>query len=99
MFRIYSTLHDSIIRDEGGQNAIRLEMQYLFEKQSRENELQQQLLLAKKDQNSLIYMIISGVLLFSVTVLFLLYHYQRMRIKQAKLIRERLELERKTAGS
>ena len=93
MYKIYNTLHDSIINNENVQNAIRLEMQYLYEKQFRENELQQQILLAKKERKSLIYMVISGVLLFSATILFLLYRNQKMRSKQAELERGQLEME------
>ncbi len=96
MFKVYSTLHDSIINQEAVQNSLRLEMQYQYDKQIRENELQQELLLAKKERKSLIYMIISGILLFSVTILVLLSRNQRMRIKQALLRKDRLELERKT---
>jgi tetratricopeptide (TPR) repeat protein len=93
MYKVYTALHDSIISNERVQNAIRLEMQYLHEKQVKENELQQQIIIAKKERKALIYMVISGVLLFSVTILILLNRNQRMRMRQAELIKEKLEME------
>jgi DNA-binding CsgD family transcriptional regulator len=95
MYKVYSALHDSIISNERVQNAIRLELQYQFEKQLKENELQQQIVLAKKERTTLIYMVISGMLLFSITILILLYRNQRMSMKHADLLQKRLELEGK----
>ena len=93
MYRSYANLRDSIISNEKVQNAIRLEMQYLYEKQLRENELQQQILLAKKERKTLIYMVISGVLLFSVVILILLFHNQKMKVRQAELEKQKLEMD------
>lgn len=93
MYKVYSTLHDSIMNSDNIQSAIRLEMQYQHEKQLRENELQQQIVLAKKERQKLIYMVISALLLFSVTILVLLYRNQRMRARQSALEKQNLELE------
>jgi DNA-binding CsgD family transcriptional regulator len=68
-------------------------MQYLHEKQVKENEMKQQIIIAKKERKALIYMVISGVLLFSVTILILLIRNQRMRRIQAETEKEKLELE------
>jgi len=93
MYKVFTTLHDSIISNESVQNAIRQELQYQYEKQLRESELQQQLLLANKERKALIYMVISGVLLFSVVILILLFRNQKMKVRQAGLEKEKLEMD------
>lgn len=93
MQRLFKQLHDSIINTEQIQNSARLELQYHYEKQRKESELQQEILLAKKERKALISMIIAGVLLFSFIIVMLLNRNQRIRMKQAKLLQESLELE------
>jgi tetratricopeptide (TPR) repeat protein len=93
MYKIFTSLNDSIMNSDNIQSAIRLEMQYQHEKQLRENELQQQILIAKKERQTLIYMVISALLLFSVTLLILLYRNQRMKNRQSALEKQNLELE------
>ena len=93
MYKVFTTLHDSIISNESVQNAIRQELQYQYEKQLRENDLQQQLLLANKERKALIYMVISGVLLFSVVILILLFRNQKMKVRQAELEKQKLEMD------
>ena len=95
MQRLFKTLHDSIIGNEQVQQATRLELQYQYEKQRKENELQKQILIAKKERKALIYMILSGILLFSFMILFLLNRNQRMKIRHGKTLQERLALESK----
>ena len=95
MQRLYQTLHDSINGAEQVQLSLKMEMQYLFEKQQKENELIQQIELAKKQRKALIFMIISGILLSSFIVLMLLNRNQKIKIKRNSLIQESLILESK----
>jgi tetratricopeptide (TPR) repeat protein len=93
MYRTFNRLNDSIINTESIQNAIRLEMQYLHDKQVREYELEQQLIISGKERQTLIYMVISGFLLTSLLIVVLLYRNQRMSAKQNALERQNLEME------
>lgn len=95
MQRLFKQLHDSIINTEQIQNSARLELQYHYEKQRKESELQQEIMLAKKERKALIYMIIAGVLLFSFIIVILLNRNQRIKMKQVRLVKESLELEQK----
>lgn len=93
MQRLFKQLHDSIINTEQIQNTARLEMQYHYEKQRKENLLQQEILLAKKERKALIFLIIAGLLLFSFVIVVLLNRNQRIKMKQAALIQDSLQLE------
>jgi tetratricopeptide (TPR) repeat protein len=93
MHKVFKTLHDSIISNEEVENTTSLELRYQFEKQRKEYELQQEIIVAKKERKALIYMIISGILLFSLLTLFLLNRNQRMKMKQGRLLQEGLALE------
>lgn len=93
--RLANKLNDSIKNSGQIETASRLELQYLFEKQQKENELLQQIELAKKQQKVLLLMIFSGVLLFSFIVLMLLNRNQKIKIRQNKLIEDSLKLESK----
>jgi len=95
MQRLYQQLHDSINGAEQVQLSLKLEMQYLFEKQQKENELVQEIQLAKKQRKALIFMIISGILLSSFIVLMLLNRNQKIKIKRNALLQESLILESK----
>ena len=95
MQKLFKTLHDSIISNEKVQNTTRLELQYQYEKQQKENQLREEIVLAMAERKKLIFMIISGILLFSFVILFLLNRNQRMKMKQGEIIQESLELERK----
>jgi tetratricopeptide (TPR) repeat protein/DNA-binding CsgD family transcriptional regulator len=93
--RLYKQLYDSINSAGQIELAAKLELQYLFDKQQKENELLQQIELAKKQRKVLIFMIISGVLLSSFVVLILLNRNQKIKIKRNKLLQESLMLESK----
>lgn len=95
MQRLYNQLYDSINNAGQVELSAKMEMQYYFEKQQKENELLQQIQLAKKQRNTLIFMIISGILLFSFIIVILLYRNQKNKIKRNLLIQERLILESK----
>lgn len=93
--RLYNVLKDSINSTDQIRLAGRLEMQYLFEKQQKENELTQEIELAKKQRKALIFMTISGILFSSFIILFLLNRNQKIKIKRNALIQEGLLLESK----
>ena len=75
--RLYNVLKDSINNSDQIRLAGRLEMQYLFEKQQKENELVQEIELAKKQRKALIFMTISGILFSLFVILFLLNRNQK----------------------
>lgn len=93
--RLFNVLKDSINNSDQMRLAGRLEMQYLFEKQQKENELIQQIELAGKQKKALIFMAISGVLFLLFIILFLLNRNQKIKIKRNTLIQEGLLLESK----
>lgn len=93
--RLYKQLYDSINSTGQIELAAKLELQYLFDKQQKENELIQQIELAKKQHKVLIFMIISAVLLFSFIVVMLLNRNQKIKIKRNSLLQESMKLESK----
>jgi DNA-binding CsgD family transcriptional regulator/lipoate-protein ligase A len=95
LYKRFKVLHDSIISNEQVQNSAKLELRYIFEKQQKEAELNQQILLAAKERKALIYMVISAILLSSLVILFQLNRQQRNRIAKALLEQQRLDLESK----
>ncbi len=95
MHKLYKQLYDSINNTSEIALSAKLEMQYLFEKQQKENELFQKIELANKQRKVLVFMIISGILLSFFVVLMLLYRNQKIKIKRNALQQESLILERK----
>ena len=95
MHELFKQLHDSIINIEEIQKTAGLELQYKYEKQIKENELEQEILLAKKERKSLIYLIIAGVFLFSFLIAILLNRNQHIKMREVKLVKQHLELEQK----
>jgi len=95
MHRLYKKLYDSINNTEQIQMSTKLELQYFFEKQQKENELLQQIELANKQRKVLIFMIISGIFLSLFIVLMLLNRNQKIKIKRNSLLQEGLILESK----
>jgi tetratricopeptide (TPR) repeat protein len=95
MHRLYKQLHDSIINTEQIQTSARLELQYHYEKQRKESELKQEIMLARKERKALIYMVIAAAFLFSFIIVMLLNRNQRIKMKQVRLIKESLELEQR----
>lgn len=93
MHKLYKSLQDSMMNNEKVQNTARMEMQYQYEKQRKEDELQKQIIIAHKERKALIYMIISALLLFSFAIVILLNRNQRIRMKQGELLQESLRLE------
>jgi len=95
MHRLYKELYDSVNSAERIQLASKLELQYFFEKQQKENDLRQQIALSKKQRKVLVFMIISGLLLSSFVVLLLFIRNQKIKIKRNELFQEGLVLESK----
>lgn len=93
--RLYNVLFDSINNTGQIELSAKLELQYIFEKQQKENELLQQIQLAKKQRNTLIFMIISGILFFSFIIALLLIRNQKNKINQNMLLQEHMTLESK----
>ncbi len=93
MQRLHQKLHDSIIGNEEVQKASRLELKYQYDKQNREQEYRQALLIGAKERKTIRYMVISAVLLLVTALLVLLYRNQRMRIRHTAIQQESLELE------
>lgn len=91
--RFYDKIRDSINSEEQLRKTANLELQYAFEKQIRENELQQEIKLINKQRKALIFMIISAVFCSLFIILFLLNRNKNIKLKQIKLYQESLELE------
>jgi tetratricopeptide (TPR) repeat protein/DNA-binding CsgD family transcriptional regulator len=91
--KLFKQLHDSIVNNEAVRKAASLELQYQYDKQIKEKELEKEILVAKKERKALIFLIIAAIFLFSLFILVLLNRNQRIKIKQAKLVKEHLELE------
>lgn len=87
MHLLFKQLSDSININEGLKTASMLEMQYLFDKQQKEVELAEQ----KKSFRNLILFILLGA---AVVVTSLLFFLGQSRIKQVKLQRGKLKLEK-----
>lgn len=93
--RLYNLIKDSINSQEQLRKTANLEIQYSFEKQLRENELNQEIKLISKQRKALIFMIISAIFCSLFIILFLLNRNKKIRLKQNKLYLESLELEGK----
>lgn len=91
--KLFKQLHDSIVNNDAVRKAASLELQYQYDKQIKEQELEKEILLAKKERKALIFLIIAAIFLFSILILILLYRNQRIKIRQVKLKQEHLELE------
>jgi DNA-binding CsgD family transcriptional regulator len=91
--KLFKQLHDSIVNNEAVRKAASLELQYQYDKQIKEKELEKEILVTKKERKALIFLIVAAIFLFSLFILVLLYRNQRIKIKQVKLVKEHLELE------
>ena len=96
--RFYNTIRDSINSEEQLRKAANMELQYTFEKQIRENELQQEIKLINKQRKALIFMIISAIFCSLFLIVFLLNRNKNIKLKQNKLYQESLELESRNLG-
>ncbi len=95
MQSIHKQLNDSILSKEQLEQISRLELQYLHDKEKNILELTQEIEMAKKKRKLLVYMIISGISIFSIIILYLVNRYQAVRMNKMQLEKDGLELERR----
>lgn len=88
-------LKDSIAFQQNKAQVVKLEAQYQYEKQRKQDELQQEILLAKKEKNTLIFIMITGVLSFSFFILILFYRNLKIKAREGELQSESLILKGK----
>lgn len=93
VFKELKTTSDSIYNAESIARISQLEMQHEFEQQQRIFDLEIKRREAEEQKHNLIYLIIGGVLFFSLITAILLIGLQRNKINHARLEREHLELE------
>jgi tetratricopeptide (TPR) repeat protein len=93
MLQLFISLKDSIVEINRANEISRIELQYSLEKQLRESELQQQIIIAQKERKTLITISIAIFLLFSLLVLLLLYRNQRIKNKKNFLEQKSLALQ------
>lgn len=93
MLQLSNSLKDSINNSDRANELTRREMQYLLEKQLRESELKQQILVSQKEQKVLIIVFVAILLSFLLLLFFLLYNNQRIKNKKNLLEQESLSLQ------
>lgn len=91
LFKIYS---DSIQNQDAIKRVTTLELQYLFDKELKEMELEQANREAMQKRKELIYLMVSGGAVLSVVIILLLFFLQRNKVKRIELSQENLELEK-----
>lgn len=87
LFKIYS---DSISRDENIKKITQLEMQFAFDKEIKQKEIEQAKLESKQKRKELIYIMISSGILLALIILFLLFRLQQYKVKKIGLEKESL---------
>ena len=87
LFKIYS---DSLSKDENVKKLTQLEMQFEFDKQLKEKEIEQSKIEAKQKRKELTYIMISSGILLALIILFLLFRLQRLKVKKVNLEKQNL---------
>ena len=87
LFKIYS---DSLSKDENVKKLTQLEMQFEFDKQLKEKEIEQSKVEAKQKRKELIYVMLSSGILLALIILFLLFRLQRLKVKKVNLEKQNL---------
>lgn len=95
MYMAESILKDSIAAQENMRQVVQLETQYEYEKKRKQDELEQQIALAEEEKNTLLFILITGVLSFSVLIMVLLYSNLKIKNKRDKLQSDSLALQQK----
>lgn len=95
MHKLYKERYDSLINSESVANSTRLEMGYEYEKQLREHQMKQQLLVNQKERKAMVFLAVAGVMLLLFIIAILWIRNQRIKIGQVELSRKGLELERR----
>ena len=93
-YKRFKTYSDSIVNEEVVKRITTIELQFAFDKEMKERELQQTKKEAAQKRKELTYiMIILGVLL-SLVIILLFFFLQRNKVKRIQLSKENLELEK-----
>ncbi len=95
MHKLYKERYDSLINSESAANSTKLEMRYEYEKQLREHQMKQQLLVNQKERKAMIFLAVAGLLFLLFIIAILWIRNQRIKIGQVELSRKGLELERR----
>lgn len=95
MHKLYKERYDSLINSESAANSTRLEMRYEYEKQLREHQIKQQLIVNQKERKAMIFLGVAGVMLLLFIIAVLWIRNQRIKMRQVELSRKGLELERR----
>lgn len=90
-----SVLKDSLFIIENRKEILQLKTRYEYEKQSRQNDLEHQIMLASKEKKRIFFIIIIGFLLFLFLILLLLIGNLKMKTKRDKLQADALMLRSK----
>lgn len=90
-----SELKDSLAMQENMGQIVQLEAHYEYEKQRKEDELEQQILLAEKEKKTLIFIMTTGILSLSFFLLILFYRNLKIKAKRDKFRSDSLVLEQK----
>lgn len=90
-----SELKDSLAIQENMGQIVQLEAHYEYEKQRKEDELEQQILLAKKEKSTLIFIMTTGILSLSFFLSILFYRNLKIKAKRDKFRSDSLALEQK----
>ncbi len=86
-FKVYS---DSISKDENIKRITQLEMQFEFDKQMKQKEIEQARIELVQKRKELIYIMISSGIFLAMIILFLLFRLQKYKVKKISLERENL---------
>lgn len=92
--RYYNEISDSIKNEDIIKKTTQLEMQYEFDKQNKEKELEQTRKNAIQKRKELIYMMVSGGSVLALIIFLLLFILQKNKIKRVQLSKKNLELEK-----
>ncbi|MCB2221763.1 MAG: tetratricopeptide repeat protein [Bacteroidetes bacterium] len=87
----FKTYSDSLSKNENIKKITQLEMQFAFDEQLREREIEQARLDAKQKRKELIYIMISGSIFLALIILFLLFRLQKLKMKRISLEKTNLK--------
>jgi len=89
--REFKNYSDSLSKNENIKKITQLEMQFAFDQQLREREIEQARLDAIQKRKELIYIMISGSIFLALIILFLLFRLQRVKVKRINLEKSNLK--------
>lgn len=90
--KLFSLMKDSLSNTDKIRFGLATEMQYQFERRKQESDLKQQIVLANKERNVLIFILITCLLAFISVLLIFLYRHQRLKTTQTRIEKESLFL-------